>query len=184
MSKYKKNEDLQSIMSNLQPKCCLNVDFEKVEKHTGGKWLIHDTKRRKNNQLHCGDTIFLLPFYHRNRISYTGKTTSYIESGSCSQSQLDISKIMRKLPSVTVNHISIHYKSRYFRTFLKHYLNHYREKMKRRYITIWFGALDLRFFCTKPPIHYHIFLPYPLYISHISRLGMWPNARRWAMEIQ
>ena len=28
MSKYKKNEDLQSIMSNLQPNCCLKVDFQ------------------------------------------------------------------------------------------------------------------------------------------------------------
>ena len=46
-----KNEDLQSIMSNLQPNCCLKVDFQKVDKCTGDKWLIHDTKRRKENQL-------------------------------------------------------------------------------------------------------------------------------------
>ena len=46
----KKNEDLQS-MSNLQPNCCLKVDFQKVDQHTGGKWLIHHTKRRKDNQL-------------------------------------------------------------------------------------------------------------------------------------
>ena len=26
-------------------------DFQKVDQHAGGKWLIHDTKRRKNNQL-------------------------------------------------------------------------------------------------------------------------------------
>ena len=52
MSKYKKkNEDLQSIMSNLQPTFCVKVDFYWVDKHTGGKWLIHDTKRRKDNQL-------------------------------------------------------------------------------------------------------------------------------------
>ena len=38
-------------MSNLQPKCCLKVDFQKVDQHAGGKWLIHDTKRRKDNQL-------------------------------------------------------------------------------------------------------------------------------------
>ena len=62
-----------------------------MDKHTGGKWFIHDTKCHKNNQLHCGDTKILLPFYHRNGFTYTGKTTSYIESGSCSQSQLDIS---------------------------------------------------------------------------------------------
>ena len=27
------------------------LDFQKVDQHTGGKWLIHDTKRRKDNQL-------------------------------------------------------------------------------------------------------------------------------------
>ena len=35
MSKYLKiNADLQSIISNLQPNCCLIVDFQKVDKHT------------------------------------------------------------------------------------------------------------------------------------------------------
>ena len=38
-------------MSNLQPDCCLEFDFRKVGQHAGGKWLIHDTKRRKDNQL-------------------------------------------------------------------------------------------------------------------------------------
>ena len=38
-------------MSNLQPNCCLKVDLKKVDEQTGGKWLIHDTKRRKDNQL-------------------------------------------------------------------------------------------------------------------------------------
>ena len=47
MSKYEKNEDLQAIMSNLQPICCLKVDFKKVDKHAGGKWSIRDTKRHK-----------------------------------------------------------------------------------------------------------------------------------------
>ena len=42
---------LLSIMSNLQPNCCLKFDFQKVDQHAGGKWLIHDTKRRKDNQL-------------------------------------------------------------------------------------------------------------------------------------
>ena len=49
--KIQKNEDILSIMSNLQPNCCLKVDFKKVDQHAGGKWLIHDTKRRKDNQL-------------------------------------------------------------------------------------------------------------------------------------
>ena len=53
MSKYKKNEDIdiQSSMSNLQPNWCLKIDFRKVDQHAGGKWLIYDTKRRKDNQL-------------------------------------------------------------------------------------------------------------------------------------
>ena len=40
-------------MWNLQPNCycCLKFDFQKVDQHAGGKWLIHDTKRRKDNQL-------------------------------------------------------------------------------------------------------------------------------------
>ena len=42
---------LLSIMSNLQPNYCLKFDFQKVDQHAGGKWLIHDTKRRKYNQL-------------------------------------------------------------------------------------------------------------------------------------
>ena len=28
-------------MSNLQPNCCLEFDFRKVDQHAGGKWLIH-----------------------------------------------------------------------------------------------------------------------------------------------
>ena len=27
------------------------INFQKVEQHAGGKWLIHDTKLRKDNQL-------------------------------------------------------------------------------------------------------------------------------------
>ena len=27
------------------------IDFQKVDQHARGKWLIHDTKRRKDNQL-------------------------------------------------------------------------------------------------------------------------------------
>ena len=30
---------------------CLKIDFQKVDQHAGGKWLIHYTKRRKDNQL-------------------------------------------------------------------------------------------------------------------------------------
>ena len=51
MSKYKKNENILSIMWNLQPNGCLKIDFKKVDQHAGGKWLIYYTKRRKDNQL-------------------------------------------------------------------------------------------------------------------------------------
>ena len=37
-------------MSNLQT-YYFKLDFQKVDRHTGGKWLIHGTKRRKDNQL-------------------------------------------------------------------------------------------------------------------------------------
>ena len=40
-------------MSNLET--CMyyhsKLDFQKVDQHTEGKWLIHGTKRRKENQL-------------------------------------------------------------------------------------------------------------------------------------
>ena len=49
--KIHKNEVILSSMSNLQPNWCLKIDFQKLDQHAGGKWLIHDTKRRKNNQL-------------------------------------------------------------------------------------------------------------------------------------
>ena len=35
---HKKNNSL-SIMSNLQPNCCLKFDFQKVDQYEGGKWL-------------------------------------------------------------------------------------------------------------------------------------------------
>ena len=51
MSKYKKNEDRLSIMSNLQPNCCLKVDFQKMDQYGWGKWLIHNTKWRKEKKV-------------------------------------------------------------------------------------------------------------------------------------
>ena len=48
----KKNEDILSSMANLlQPNWCLKIDFQKVDQHAEGKWLIHDTKRHKDKQL-------------------------------------------------------------------------------------------------------------------------------------
>ena len=48
---HTQKKDILSIMSHLQPSCCLKIDFQKVDQHAGGKWLIYDTKRRKDNQL-------------------------------------------------------------------------------------------------------------------------------------
>ena len=48
MSKHKKwRYTIQYV--KLQPNWCLKLDFQKVDQHAGGKWLIHDTKRRKDN---------------------------------------------------------------------------------------------------------------------------------------
>ena len=38
-------------MSNLQTYYHFKLDFQKVDIHTEGKWLIHGTKHRKDNQL-------------------------------------------------------------------------------------------------------------------------------------
>ena len=42
---------LFSIMSNLQTHYNFKLDLQKVDQHTRGKWLIHSTKHRKDNQL-------------------------------------------------------------------------------------------------------------------------------------
>ena len=42
-------------MSNLQTYYHLKLDFQKVDQHTRGEWLIHGTKRRNNNRLQSMD---------------------------------------------------------------------------------------------------------------------------------
>ena len=49
--KIQQNEDILFSMSNLRSNWCLKIDFQKVAQRAGGKWLIHDTKRRKDNHL-------------------------------------------------------------------------------------------------------------------------------------
>ena len=46
-------------MSNFQT-YYFKLDFQKVDQHTGGKWLIHGTKRRKDNQLQSLELKVLL----------------------------------------------------------------------------------------------------------------------------
>ena len=38
-------------MSNLQTYYNFKLDFQKMNQHTEGKWLIHGTKHHKDNQL-------------------------------------------------------------------------------------------------------------------------------------
>ena len=40
---------LFSIVSNLQIDYHFKLDFQKVDQHTAGKWLIHGTKHHKDN---------------------------------------------------------------------------------------------------------------------------------------
>ena len=47
---WNKQKQQQVVMSNLQT-YYVKLDFQNVDQHTGGKWLIHGTKRRKDNQL-------------------------------------------------------------------------------------------------------------------------------------
>ena len=44
-------------MSNFETYYHFQQDFQKMDQHTGGKWLIHGTKRRKDNQLQSKHNI-------------------------------------------------------------------------------------------------------------------------------
>ena len=46
-----KQQKFFSLMSNLQTYYYFKLYFQKVDQHTRGKWLIHGTKRRTDNQL-------------------------------------------------------------------------------------------------------------------------------------
>ena len=46
-----KQQKLLSLMSNLQTFYHFKLDFQKMDQHRGGKWLIHGTKRHNDNQL-------------------------------------------------------------------------------------------------------------------------------------
>ena len=47
----KNNKKLFSLTSNLQTYYHFKIDFQTVDQHTRGKWLIHGTERRKDNKL-------------------------------------------------------------------------------------------------------------------------------------
>ena len=46
-----KQQKVVSFMSNLQTYYHFKLDFQKVDQNTGGKWLIHGTKHRKDIHL-------------------------------------------------------------------------------------------------------------------------------------
>ena len=51
MSKHKKIGFIIHYVKSTAQLLFLKFDFQKVDQHAGGKWLIHDTKRCKDNQL-------------------------------------------------------------------------------------------------------------------------------------
>ena len=46
-----KQQKVVSLMPSLHKYYHFKLDFQQVDQHTGGKWLIHGTKRRNDNQL-------------------------------------------------------------------------------------------------------------------------------------
>ena len=51
MSKYEKKRRYTIHYVKPTAQLVFKIDFQRVDQHAGGKWLIHDTKRRKDNQL-------------------------------------------------------------------------------------------------------------------------------------
>ena len=51
MSKHKKIRFIIYYVKSTAQLFLKKFNFQKVDQHAGGKWLIHDTKRRKDNQL-------------------------------------------------------------------------------------------------------------------------------------
>ena len=50
-TRNKNNENVFSAMSDLETNYRLKPDFQKVDQHPGGKWLVHAPKHHKDNQL-------------------------------------------------------------------------------------------------------------------------------------
>ena len=51
MPKYKKWRYTIQYVKPTAQLVFIKIDLQKVNQHAGGKWLIHDTKRLKDNQL-------------------------------------------------------------------------------------------------------------------------------------
>ena len=52
---------LLSIVSNLQIHYNFKLDFQKVDQHTGGKWLIHGSKHHKDTHLQSMELPYRKP---------------------------------------------------------------------------------------------------------------------------
>ena len=46
-----KKKTFNFLYVKLTKQLSFSINFQKVNQHTGGKWLIHGTKRHKDNQL-------------------------------------------------------------------------------------------------------------------------------------
>ena len=76
-------------MPNLQTYYHFQIYFQKVDQHTGGKRLIHDTKRRKDNQLQSMKLLYNILVGDVNMTSMSPKV-------KCSIYQTIMMKIMMK----------------------------------------------------------------------------------------
>ena len=68
-----------SIMSNFQINYNFKLDFQKVDQHTGGKWLIHGTKRRKDDQQQSMETPSKISYRNLNMSRRNQKVTCPIQ---------------------------------------------------------------------------------------------------------
>ena len=51
MKRIKNNEEKVLHYIRLTDQLSFKTDFQNMDQHTGGKWLIHSTKHCKDNQL-------------------------------------------------------------------------------------------------------------------------------------
>ena len=68
----KNNETLLSFMSNLQTHYNIKLDFQKINQHAGGKWLILGIKHPKDN---TGKDL-------NSPVEYTGRESRHVTKES------------------------------------------------------------------------------------------------------
>ena len=81
-------------MSNVQTYYHFKPDFQKVDQHTGGKWLMHGTKRRKD----ITDMATALPWICKfSLIDSLDKSRAFVKTKSVSSSGWYPNKITDKI---------------------------------------------------------------------------------------